>query len=122
MKNISKINKYDNFKVGDYVRVLLTRKSKLDKGYRKNYSKSIYKIQQINNLQNGDRSFILENNKSVFFANQMIKVNKNELIEPKQIEVEEKYFDREKHLERARKKRSKKDDYDDFEIYIEESE
>src|SRR5690606_902740 len=127
LKNITQINKFDNFKVGDYVRVLLTNKSKLDKGYKQNYSRPIFRIKQINNLKNGVRSFILDNNKSVFFANQMMKVDKKQLIEPKQIQVEEKYFDREKHLERARQKRKKQsknvenDNYDDFHIYFEQS-
>ena len=121
LKNIKQINKYDIFKIGDNVRVLRIFKN-FDKGYKQNYSDDIFKIEKINNLRSGVRSFLLSNGKT-YYAHQLIKVDKDKLITPNQREVKDIYFNREKHLEKARQKRKSKNktlDTDDFQIVLDE--
>ena len=68
LKNIKQINKYDIFKIGDNVRVLRIFKN-FDKGYKQNYSDDIFKIEKINNLRSGVRSFVLEMVKHIMRIN-----------------------------------------------------
>ena len=121
LKNIKQINKYDIFKIGDNVRILKIFKN-FDKGYKQNYSDDIFKIEKINNLRSGVRSFVLDNGKT-YYAHQLIKVDKDKLITPNQREVKDIYFNREKHLAKARQKRKSKNktlDTDDFQIVLDE--
>jgi transposase InsO family protein len=95
------INKLDKFKFGDYVRVIKVKRSKNEKGYKQNFSKTIYKIKGISYQPSGIRSFRLNNDK-VYFANQLVVAN--EIIKPNQLKIENpKYFDREQHMKKMKK-------------------
>jgi len=121
LKNIKQINKYDIFKIGDNVRVLKIFKN-FEKGYKQNYTDDIFKIEKINNLRSGVRSFVLDDGKT-YYANQLIKVDKDKLVTPNQVEVKDIYFNREKHLEKARQKRKSKSktlDTDEIQIVLDE--
>src|SRR5690606_18938295 len=121
LKNIKQINKYDIFKIGDNVRVLKIFKN-FEKGYKQNYTDDIFKIEKINNLRSGVRSFVLDDDKT-YYENQMIRVDKNKLVTPNQREVKDIYLNREKHLEKARQKRKSKSktlDTDEIQIVLDE--